>query len=113
MDIHATSLLLQNASPKTTALDHGQMRARSPAQKAQELQQATQAFEAIFLNQMMKTARQSSMGSDLLTSHAVEQSQMMLDERRSDALAKNSNFGIARALYNQFAPHAGVPKIKD
>lgn len=111
MDFKTASLLAQTSA--ANSVDAGGMRTRSIEQRQQELQEATQAFEAIFLNQMMKTSRQSSLGNDLFASNAVDQAKTMLDEKRADALAASSNFGIAEALYNQFAPHAGLPKIKD
>lgn len=53
----------------------------SASTKHQQLKEATQAFEALFMQQVMKTARETSLGDDLLGGSAVDTMQSLLDEK--------------------------------
>lgn len=78
-------------------------RVKAPT-KADELRQATDAFEGLFLQQIMKTAREASLGDDLMGGSGVETMQGMLDEKFSQLGAGKAGLGIGKALYQQFAP---------
>ncbi|NVO22097.1 flagellar biosynthesis protein FlgJ [Donghicola sp. C2-DW-16] len=75
----------------------------SSAYKHQQLKEATQAFEGLFLQQVMKTARETKLGEDLLGGSGVDTMQSMLDEKMSQIGAGGSGLGIGAALYKQFA----------
>jgi flagellar protein FlgJ len=73
--------------------------------KADELKDVAEQFEAIFVHQMLKQARQSKLADGIFNSEAQDTFNNMLDIEYSQVLSKQNNFGIAKALINQFQPH--------
>ena len=71
-------------------------------QQDQKLREAAQAFEAVFLRQMIGSMRQAKLGEDLLGSDAADQFRDMADSRLADTMAERGGFGIAQMLLNQF-----------
>lgn len=68
------------------------------------LAKAAQAFEAIFLRQMIGAMRSSSLAEGMFDSSATEQFRDMADARTADEMARTSKFGIADLLMKQFGP---------
>lgn len=68
----------------------------------ENLRDAAEFFEAMFLNQMMKQARDASLADDLFGNKGTETYTSLLDQERSEVMAKNINLGIADALVRQF-----------
>ena len=77
------------------------------AREEQRLREAAQAFEAVFLRQMIGSMRQARLGEDLLGSEAADQFRDMADARLADTMAERESFGIAEMLLNQFQRRAG------
>ena len=75
--------------------------ARTPEQDAQ-LRNAAQAFEAVFLRQMIGSMRQARLAEDMLGNDAAEQFRDMADARLADTMSERGSFGIAEMLLNQF-----------
>ena len=73
--------------------------------KADELKDVAEQFEAIFVHQMLKQARQSKLADGIFNSEAQDTFNNMLDIEYSQVLSKKNNFGIAKALIKQFQPH--------
>ncbi len=71
--------------------------------KSKTLEETAEQFEALFLNQLLKQARQSKLSDELFNSQATETYSSMLDQERANQLAKNIDFGIAKALIRQFS----------
>jgi flagellar protein FlgJ len=71
-------------------------------QQDQRMREAAQAFEAVFLRQMIGSMRQARLGEDLLGSDAADQFRDMADARLADTMAERESFGIAEMLLNQF-----------
>lgn len=85
---------IASASPAAPAAD--------PARQ-QQLRQAAEAFEALFLRQMIGGVRQAKLTQDdLFSSNATEQFQSMADSQLADTMANKSSFGIAELLLKQF-----------
>jgi Rod binding domain-containing protein len=80
--------------------------------KDQELKDVAEQFEAIFVHQMLKQARQGKLAEGLFSSEAQDTFNNMLDIEYSQILSKKSNFGIADALIKQFQPHLQIKDIK-
>ena len=80
--------------------------------KNQELKDVAEQFEAIFVHQMLKQARQGKLAEGLFSSEAQDTFNNMLDIEYSQILSKKSNFGIADALIKQFQPHLKIKDIK-
>ena len=58
-------------------------------------------FEAIFVRQMLKTMRTSSLGEGLFDGQGTEQFRDMQDSKVADAMAEKGVFGIAQLLTRQ------------
>ena len=80
--------------------------------KAGELKDVAEQFEAIFVHQMLKQARQSKLADGIFNSEAQDTFNNMLDMEYSQVLSKKSNFGIADALIKQFQPHLQLKDTK-
>ena len=70
--------------------------------KRAQLAQAAQAFEAVFLRQMIGSMRQAKLGEDILGGQAADTFTEMSDAKLADGMAENSSFGIAEMLLKQF-----------
>ncbi len=71
---------------------------------AARLKSAAQAFEAVFLRQMIGSMRAAGPGDGLLDSGATEQFRDMSDARLADDMAARGGFGIGALLLRQFGP---------
>jgi peptidoglycan hydrolase FlgJ len=71
------------------------------AQRAQ-LRQAAQAFEAIFLRQMIGSMRNARLAEDVFGSSSSEQFRDMGDAQLADSMSRQGSFGIAEMLLSQF-----------
>ena len=68
----------------------------------EDLNAAAEQFEAIFIQTLLKQARQSKLADDILGSSAGDNYTEMLERERAKSMAKNMNLGIAEALVKQF-----------
>ena len=66
------------------------------------LKAIAEEFESMFINQMLKNARDSKLSESLFSSDEEENFGAMLDQERSRSLALNLDLGIAEALVRQF-----------
>ena len=80
--------------------------------KSSELKDVAEQFEAIFVHQMLKQARQGKLADGIFNSEAQDTFNNMLDIEYSQILSKKNNFGIADALIKQFQPHLQIKDIK-
>ena len=73
----------------------------------ENLDQALEKFEAIFVRMMLKSAREATESSgdenSLFSNSGVKQFRTMQDDQWADAFANSSNLGIAEALKRQLA----------
>jgi flagellar protein FlgJ len=67
-----------------------------------DLKAISEEFEAIFINQMLKQARETKLSDGLFSSDEEDQFGSLLDQERSRSLAIEMNLGIADALVRQF-----------
>ncbi len=81
--------------------------ADAPAGRAQ-LEAAAQAFEAVFLLQVIGSMRQARLAEDVFGSAATDQFRDMADANLADSMADQGSFGIADLLLQQFG--RGVSK---
>lgn len=71
-------------------------------EKRQQLVKAAQAFEAVFVRQMIGSMRQASLGDELFGSSAGEQFREMQDAKLADQMVADGGFGVAEMLIKQF-----------
>ena len=77
-------------------------------QRRQELRQAAQAFEAVFIRQLIGSMRSAKLADDPFGSQATEQFRDMADSRLADSMSQQGTFGIADMLLAQFRNRAGA-----
>jgi peptidoglycan hydrolase FlgJ len=78
-----------------------------PAAAPERLDEAADAFEAVFLRQMLASMRSASFGESLFDSAATEQYRTMLDSTLADSMAAGNRLGIAEALTARLGPLVG------
>ena len=72
-----------------------------------KLREAANDFEAIFIQQMLKTMRKTSFESDLLPKSEGEKVfQSLLDEQYSQLSAKSGSLGFGEMIYQQLKVNA-------
>ncbi|SUZ72142.1 uncharacterized protein METZ01_LOCUS24996 [marine metagenome] len=70
-----------------------------------KLREAANDFEAIFIQQMLKTMRKTSFESDLLPKSEGEKVfQSLLDEQYALLSAKSGSLGLSEMIYQQLKP---------
>ena len=82
----------------------------SSDQKLEELKNVSNQFESIFINQVLKQARQGKIADGILNSDAEETFNTMIDQEYSKILSEKSNFGIAEAIFDQFKTHVSAKR---
>lgn len=71
------------------------------------LREAAQGFEALFLSQVLKSARNTSFGDSLVDSSANRTTQSLLDSKLTEIGAGRAGLGLSEAIYRQFSAHLG------
>ena len=92
-----TSTPISNAAAGTSAA--------APTQASPELaklKKAAQAFEAVFVRQLIGTMRSASDGEGLFDSEATKQFQDMADSKTADVMAQKGALHIADMLVKQY-----------
>ncbi len=74
----------------------------TPAPTEAKLRKAAQAFEAVFLRQMIGSMRSASLGDGILDSSATNQFRDMSDGKLADAMAGRGALHIADLLVKQY-----------
>ena len=81
------------------------------------LEALAEEFESMFVNQMLKQARESKLAEELFSSNEEDNFGSMLDQERARSLALNLDLGIADALLRQFDKNTSkvivVPSLFD
>lgn len=77
-----------------------------PSQK-DKLHKAAQSFEAIFVRQILSTARSANFGDDLFSSQASDTFNSMQDERFAQITAEKGSLGFAKVIEAQLAKRVG------
>ena len=78
------------------------------AERQQGLRQAAQAFEAVFIRQLIGSMRNARLAEDPFGSQATEQFRDMADGRLADSMSEQGTFGIAQMLIAQFERHRSL-----
>ncbi|QZH76281.1 MAG: rod-binding protein [Erythrobacter sp.] len=78
-----------------------------PLSDSGELREAAQAFEAIFLRQLLASARASSFGGEeLFGGPGLKQFEAMQDEQFAEIASQRGVFGLAEAIERQLSAFA-------
>ena len=81
----------------------------APARGEAELRAAAEAFEAVFLRQVIGSMRQGKLADDVFGSAATDQFRGMADARLADNMAQQGSFGVAELLLQQFRGRLSPP----
>lgn len=68
-----------------------------------DLKAVAEQFEAIFVEQLLKAARQSTLADGLLDNEEAETYRDMLDKEYAKSIATNTSLGIASAIEAKFS----------
>jgi flagellar protein FlgJ len=74
------------------------------AAEQKKLKSAAQAFEAVFLRQMIGSMRSASLGDGMFDNEGTETFQAQADSQTADSMAKKGVLGIADMLIKQLGP---------
>jgi|SRR6056300_40169 flagellar protein FlgJ len=77
----------------------------SSENKSENLNAVAEQFEAIFVEQFLKAARQSTLADGLFNNQETETYREMLDKEYAKQIANNTALGIASAIQQQFSKH--------
>lgn len=83
--------------------------AQAQINEDQKLWDAANGFEALFLQEFLKSGRAFNLGEDLLGSSGVTSMQSLLDMEYAQLGGGDRGLGIARAVYEQFASQVADP----
>ena len=87
----------------------GALRAEASAAPNKALEEVASQFEALFIQQMMKSMRDAIPQSDLMGSEHVDTYQAMADQQMSLNLAEEGGIGLARMLVEQMQTKGYLP----
>ena len=87
----------------------GALRAEAYAAPNKALEEVASQFEALFIQQMMKSMRDAIPQGDLMGSEHVDTYQAMADQQMSLNLAEEGGIGLARMLVEQMQTKGYVP----
>ena len=66
------------------------------------LEEVAQQFEAIFVNELMKSSRAAKLSDDILSNSGTQRFLEMMDQEFSQMISKRNSLGIAEAHVQQF-----------
>ena len=95
---------LSNSKIKSN-FDTKDIKINKSVDKLKELKEVTNKFESIFINQILKQARNSKLAKGIFDSDAENTFNSMIDQKYSEILSEKTNLGISEALFNQFKSH--------
>jgi len=85
------------------------LRAEATKNPNAALEEVASQFEAIFLQQMLKSMRDATMKSDLFDSSQMDTYQSMADQQMALQLAESGGMGLARMMVEQMQSRGYVP----
>ena len=80
---------------------------RAEDQQRERLRAAAEAFEAVFMRQLIGSMRQAKLADDMFGSQSTDQFRDLSDAQLADNMSKQGSFGIAEMLLNQFQGRGG------
>jgi len=87
-------------------------RTQMTEQQKDKLQVVANEFEAIFVQQIFKQARQSQLADGLFDNSGNETFKTMLDQEYASSMAQSSSLGIAEAMIQQLSPSANSKNMR-
>ena len=91
----------------------GSLRAEAASAPSKAIEEVASQFEALFIQQMMKSMRDAVPKSDLMHSDHLETYQSMADQQMAVSLSQQGGIGIARMLVEQMQSKGYVPSSQN
>jgi flagellar protein FlgJ len=91
----------------------GSLRAKAASAPTKAIEEVASQFEALFIQQMMKSMRDAVPKSDLLHSDHLETYQAMADQQMAVSLSQQGGIGIARMLVEQMQTKGYVQSARN
>ena len=94
---------MDDASTKLSSLNTAgtsPMSRISPAKTS--IEEVAEQFEALLVNELMKSSRAAKLSDDLLNNSGAEPFLQMMDQEVAQTVSQHNNLGIAEALIRQF-----------
>ena len=91
----------------------GSLRAEAASAPSKAIEEVASQFEALFIQQMMKSMRDAVPKSDLMNSDHLETYQSMADQQMAVSLSQHGGIGIARMLVEQMQTKGYVPSAQN
>jgi flagellar protein FlgJ len=91
----------------------GSLRAEAASAPSKAIEEVASQFEALFIQQMMKSMRDAVSKSDLMNSDHLETYQSMADQQMALSLSQQGGIGIARMLVEQMQTKGYVPSTQN
>ena len=99
MDINAPASLYSVNQTQAPSLNN------SGRATEQDLRDAADGFESLFVTMMLKAGRATSFGDELTGGKGVEMAQGLFDSKVAEVTANRTNLGISDAIFRQFGGH--------
>lgn len=100
MDVLSRGMLDMTAT--NMSLDDARAAGKKP-----NLDQASKAFETLFMQMIMKSMREAQLSEGLLDSEEAKPFQSMLDSAYAELMSKNMRLGLAESISRQLSPAIG------
>ena len=91
----------------------GSLRAEAASAPSKAIEEVASQFEALFIQQMMKSMRDAVPKSDLMNSNHLDTYQAMADQQMAVSLSQQGGIGIARMLVEQMQTKNYVPSAQN
>ena len=91
----------------------GSLRAEAASAPNKAINEVASQFEALFVQQMMKSMRDAVPKSDLMNSDHLDTYQAMADQQMAVNLSQQGGIGIARMLVEQMQTRGYVSETKN
>lgn len=91
----------------------GSLKAEAVSAPSKAIEEVASQFEALFIQQMMKSMRDAVPKSDLMRSDHLETYQSMADQQMAVSLSQQGGIGIARMLVEQMQTKGYVPSTQN
>lgn len=95
MEDNATKLTTLMPSSTTSLVSR-----MSPAKTS--IEEVAEQFEALLVNELMKSSRAAKLSDDLLNNSGAEPFLQMMDQEVAQTVSRHNNLGIAEAIVRQF-----------
>jgi len=91
----------------------GSLKAEAASAPNKAIEEVASQFEALFIQQMMKSMRDAVPKSDLMNSNHLETYEAMADQQMAVSLSQQGGIGIARMLVEQMQTKNYVPSAQN